>query len=197
VIGLYHPGDSWLHRVPAGAKLVALAGLVALVATINAPLPLLALGALVAALYGTAGIPARLALAQLRPLLWFGVVLAAIQVLLAGWLRATLVVGSLLVAVAAAGLVTLTTRTTAMLDTLERALGPFRRFGVDPPRVALMLALAIRAVPVVSALAAEVRAAQRARGGGDLRTFAVPFVVRTLRHADAVGEALAARGLDD
>ncbi|HEX2361852.1 MAG TPA: energy-coupling factor transporter transmembrane component T, partial [Jiangellaceae bacterium] len=65
-------------------------------------------------------------------------------------------------------------------------------------RVALVLALAIRAVPVVAGLASEVRDAQRARGiAADPRSFAVPFVVRSLRHADALGEALAARGLDD
>ena len=31
----------------------------------------------------------------------------------------------------------------------------------------------------------------------DPRTYGVPLTVRTLRHADAIGEALAARGLDD
>ncbi len=53
-------------------------------------------------------------------------------------------------------------------------------------------------MPVVVGLAEEVREAQRARGlGASPRAFAVPLVVRTLRHADALGEALAARGVDD
>jgi biotin transport system permease protein len=53
-------------------------------------------------------------------------------------------------------------------------------------------------VPVVVGLAEEVRDAQRARGlAASPRAFAVPLIVRSLRHADALGEALAARGLDD
>ena len=45
-------------------------------------------------------------------------------------------------------------------------------------------------------LAAEVRDAQRARGvRPSLRAALVPFVVLSLRHADQLGEALAARGV--
>jgi biotin transport system permease protein len=198
VIGLYVPGDSLLHRAPAGLKLVVLAAAVTVIVLLDDPWQLALAAAAVAALYLVAGIPPATALAQVRPLLWFAVVLLAVHTVLNGWMRAAVVVGSLVVAVAAAALVTLTTRTTALLDTVERALRPARRLGVDPARVALMLALAIRAVPVVADLAGEVRDAQRARGAGvDLRTFAVPLVVRTLRRADAMGEALAARGLDD
>jgi biotin transport system permease protein len=53
-------------------------------------------------------------------------------------------------------------------------------------------------VPVVVGIAEEVRDAQRARGlRGSPRAYAVPLVIRALRHADALGEALAARGVDD
>ncbi len=70
--------------------------------------------------------------------------------------------------------------------------------GVDPERIGLLLSLGIRSVPVVVGLAEEVREAQLARGlGMSPRAFAVPLVVRSLRHADALGEALAARGVDD
>ena len=50
----------------------------------------------------------------------------------------------------------------------------------------------------IADLAARVREAQRARGvERSVRAFAVPLVVSALRHADALGEALSARGLDD
>jgi biotin transport system permease protein len=69
---------------------------------------------------------------------------------------------------------------------------------VDPERVALVLALAVRSVPVITELAAEVQQARAARGAErSLRAFAVPFVIRSLRHADRLGEALEARGVDD
>ena len=62
----------------------------------------------------------------------------------------------------------------------------------------VLVALGIRCVPVVIGLAEEVRDAQRARGlGASPRAFAVPLLVRSLRHADALGEALTARGADD
>jgi biotin transport system permease protein len=111
---------------------------------------------------------------------------------------AVVVTGSLLLAVAAAGLVTLTTRTQDLLDAVVAALRPLRRVGVDPERVGLLLALTIRSVPVLVGLAGDVRDARRARGAErSVRAFAVPLVIRAVRHADRLGEALAARGVDD
>ena len=53
-------------------------------------------------------------------------------------------------------------------------------------------------VPVVAGLAREVREAQIARAAThSVRAFAVPLLVRALRDADAIGDALAARGFDD
>ena len=77
-------------------------------------------------------------------------------------------------------------------------LGPLRRVGVDAERIGLMLALAVRSIPVLVGLAEEVRQARAARGvQRSVRAFAVPFTIRALRHADRLGEALAARGVDD
>jgi biotin transport system permease protein len=137
-------------------------------------------------------------LSQLRPLLGLAVVLAAFQWWLNGWRTAVVVVGVLAVLVLLAALVTLTTRTSALVDAVVRLCGPLRRVGVEPERVGLLLALGIRSVPVVVGLAQQVREAQLARGlGASPTAFAVPLVVRSLRHADALGEALAARGVDD
>jgi biotin transport system permease protein len=196
--GLYSPGDSLLHRLGAGTKLLGLAAL--LTALVLAASVEAVVAGLVVALvgYAIAGVGWRVALAQVWPLRWFAAVLVALQWWLAGPVTALVTVGSLVVAVALAGLVTVTTRVSAMLDVVARLAAPLARVGVDPDRVGLMLALGIRAVPVVAGLAAEVREAHRARGlPPDPRTYAVPLVVRTLREADAVGEALAARGLDD
>jgi biotin transport system permease protein len=107
-------------------------------------------------------------------------------------------VGVIVSLVLLAALVTLTTRTTDMVDAVVHALRPLRRLGVQPERVGLLLALGIRSVPVVVGLAEEVRDAQRARGlTASPRAFAVPLIVRSLRHADALGDALVARGVDD
>ncbi len=196
--GLYAPGASVLHRCPAGAKLGALAAVLTALVLVGSPAAVAA-GALLAALgYAVAGVGWQVALGQVWPLRWFVLVLVAVQLWLGGPERAVVGAGGLVVAVALAGLVTVTTRVSAMLAAFTVLLRPLRPLRVDPDRVALVLALAVRAVPVVTELARQVREAHEARGlPADPRTFAVPLVVRTLRQASALGEALAARGLDD
>jgi biotin transport system permease protein len=192
-IGLYHPGNSWLHRCPAGVKVLAL--LVSLPFTLWYPLPALAAAVL---LYGFARIPWRLAVAQVRPLVLILVLTAGFQAITMGPYRAVTVTVGLFVSVALAGLVTLTTRVSAMLDVIAAAVRPLRRFGVDPDRFALLLALTIRSVPLLVTIVDTVRQAPRARGAPrNPLAFAVPGVVRALRAADALGEALTARGFDD
>lgn len=195
--GLYHPGTTMLHRLPAGVKLAGLAAGITVVLLLDRRwLP--AAGGGIGILYAAARIPPRLALAQVRPLLWFAVFLLVLQALLTDWQRAVSVVLTLVLGVALAGLVTLTTRVSAMLDVVEALLGPLGRFGVRPDRVGLVLALAVRGVPVIAGIAGTVRDAHRARGS-TVAPWAVlvPVVVRVLRHADSLGDALAARGVDD
>jgi biotin transport system permease protein len=197
-LGLYVPGTSLLHRTPAGAKLLALvAAGVATVVVRHGWQVLVALG-LVLVGYAAAGLRPAVAARQLRPLLWVLVGTAAVHVVVSGWERAAVVVGVLAALVMLASLVTLTTRTTDLVDAVVLGCRPLRLLGVDPERVGLMIALGLRCVPVVVGLAEEVRDAQRARGlTASPRAFAVPLIVRSLRHADALGEALTARGLDD
>jgi biotin transport system permease protein len=197
-LGLYVPGTSLLHRTPAGAKLLALvAAGVATVVVRHGWQVLVALG-LVLVGYAAAGLRPAVAARQLRPLLWVLVGTAAVHVVVSGWERAAVVVGVLAALVMLASLVTLTTRTTELVDAVVLGCRPLRVLGVDPERVGLMIALGLRCVPVVVGLAEEVRDAQRARGlTASPRAFAVPLIVRSLRHADALGEALTARGLDD
>ena len=148
--------------------------------------------------YAVARVPLRALARQVVGLAWVAVPLLAFQWVSTSWRTGVGVVGSFVALVLLAGLVTLTTRTTAMVDVVVRGAGWLRRFGVDPQRVGLMLALGIRSVHVVLGLAQEVREAQHARGlRSSPRAFAVPLIVRSLRHADRLGEALSARGVDD
>jgi len=197
-VGLYVARDSVIHRLPAGVKLIAL--IAAAVAThwVSTPVRVGIAALVVVLLFGCARIPWRVVRDQARPLTVFVVVLGLFQWLVAGWRTAIVVVGVLALLMMLANLVTLTTRTSAMLDTVVRASGPLRHVGLDPERIGLILALGIRSVAVVTSLGSEIREAQLARGiRPGARTFAVPLLVRSLRHADALGEALAARGVDD
>ena len=198
LLGLYLPGRSVLHRAPAAAKLIGLV-LLAVVTQLLSPWWARCLVlVLVCCLYPLARIDVRFALRQLRPLWWMLAAIGIGQLVFATWQLAVSVVATIALLVLAAGLVTLTTTTTALSDVVVAALGPFRRFGVNPERVGLLIALSIRAVPVVLGLAEQIRDAQRARGlTASPRAFAVPLLVRALRHAQRMGDALVARGLDD
>lgn len=194
----YVPGRSPVHRAPARLKLAVLAvgllalGLVRTPVTVGAGLAVTVLLCLVSRL------PARALWALLRPTLLVGAIVAALQLWLAGPVTAAVTVGWLMAAVVAAGLVTATTPMQDVLDALVSLVRPLRRLGVDPDRVALTLALAVSSVPVVMRLAAEVRQARMARGAErSVRALVVPLVIRTVRHADRLGEALRARGVDD
>ncbi|MFD4443380.1 energy-coupling factor transporter transmembrane component T family protein [Nocardia sp. NPDC058519] len=199
MIGLYCPGDSLLHRMPAGVKLaLLLVSILALTVFVRGPLGVLVAVALVVGLFALARISWRVAFAQVRPVLWMTAIIGVFQLLTTSPMRAVVVCGVLLVSVALAALVTVTTRVTDMLDALTRALGPLRRAGVNPERVGLLLALAIRCVPLLAQIVHDVGEARRARGVSWSATALVtPVLVRALRTADAMGEALAARGVDD
>jgi biotin transport system permease protein len=197
-LGLYRPGRSVLHRTRPGLKLLLLLAAGAGSVLLDRPWQVAAALLAVLAGYAVAGLPVRAVARQARPLGWLLLAVGGFHAVVSGWERAVVVTGAILGLVLLAGLVTLTTRTTELVDTVGRALRPLRRLGVDTDRVGLLLALGIRSVPVVLGIARDVRDAQWARGvPARPTTYAVPLVIRSLRHADSLGEALVARGIDD
>ncbi|TFB65059.1 energy-coupling factor transporter transmembrane protein EcfT [Cryobacterium sp. Hz9] len=197
MIGLYSPGTSLIHRAPTLLKLFLLSLCVVLIG--SSPNPWIVGGAAagVVLLFLAARVPVRAAAAQIAPILLILLVAVPIQGLLSGWTVAALMAGRLLVAVALATLFTMSTTVTAVLEAFQKLLRPFRRF-IDTDRVGLLVALTIRCIPLVSDIVREVFEARTARGTrGSLLSIAVPVVVRSLYAADALGEALVARGLDD
>ncbi|SEB84938.1 biotin transport system permease protein [Paramicrobacterium humi] len=197
-LGQYRAGSSILHRLPAGAKLLGLV-LLAVVITVPAPAAWNLGGAavLVIALYLVAGLGLGELWRQVLAIRLLIVFVVAVPLL---FMPIPTVLGNaarMVLVLLLAALVTLTTRTSAMLDTVQRALVPFRRLGVNPDRIGLVLALTIRAVPVITGLAEQLRDAQRARGGRlSVRAYVVPLLVQSLRHADDTADALAARGVE-
>ncbi|TFB48973.1 energy-coupling factor transporter transmembrane component T family protein [Cryobacterium tagatosivorans] len=197
MIGLYSPGRSVVHRAPTLLKLVLLSVGVVVIGVLQQPWQLAVAALVVLTLFVIARIPPRAAVAQIAPILWMLVIVVPIQGLLAGWLVAGLMAGRLITAVALAALFTLTTTVTSVLEAFQRMLRPFGRW-IDADRIGLLVALTIRCIPLVTEIVTEVLEARRARGTrGSVMALAVPVVVRSLYAADALGEALVARGLDD
>lgn len=197
LVGVHQPGDSLLHRTPAGLKLLVLAGFsVAVVATRSAALaPVFLALALVAAAVGRVRVGTLVRAA--RAVLVLALLAGAVQWWVDGPAKAVETLVDLLALALAAITLSATTPVNAVLDALVRGLSPLRRVGVPPERVALAVSLAIGALPGTVALALETRDAARARGLRHPRAYLTPFVVRVVARAHEQGDALAARGLGD
>jgi biotin transport system permease protein len=196
LLGLYRPGHTWLHRLPAGAKLLALlvSGLAAAVAT--GPLSAVALVVVAVTLLAWAGGLRRRTLRGLRGLALVLVLLGAFHVWSSGWPRAVERVGDLLALVLLATVVTITTPTDDVVDAVTRALRPFRRFGVNPDAIGLAFSLMLRAIPSTAVNADATKPAGRARGlERSPRARLTPLVIRVVARARMTGEALHARGV--
>jgi biotin transport system permease protein len=202
-LALYVPRASPVHRLPAGVKLLALAGLAVLVFAV--PTLPVAAGTLVGVvLVGTlvARLPIALLARQARAVAVWVVAIVAVHALVTDWLTGLETALRLLALVLAAAVVTATTRVTAMVAVVERVCAPLRFLGVRPARIGLALAMALRFIPLVAERADRIREAQAARGGSvrgvrGLTTIVVPLLVQVLQLAHTVSEALDARGADD
>lgn len=197
-VGLYRPGTTVLHRLPAGVKLLGLALLSVAIVALRGPVSAAAFFgvALVVGLVGR--LPLRLTARALRGVLLLAVVVALVQWWFSGPGRAAESLLDLLSLALLALTLTVTTATTAILDTVVRRLRPLRHVGVDPERVALTIGLAVQAMPGTLALAQETRDAARSRGlERSPRAYLTPFVIRVVARAHETGDALKARGLGD
>ncbi len=198
LLGAYRPGTTFWHRRTAGAKLIAVFAVGILVVAVHGPLSSIVFVAGALGLIRWSGAGLRLLLGTLRGLLLVLVLLAIYQSWQHGWPRAVETVGDLMALVLVATVLTVTTPVDEMLDTIARALRPFRRVGVNPDAVALGFSLMIRAIPTTIEIADETRDAAVARGlQRSVRARLTPLVIRVVAHARATGDALHARGIGD
>lgn len=197
-LGLFVPGDTVLHRLPPGPKVLGL--FVLSIVVVAASGPWLPVGVFVVAV-GVAlhvGIPRRTLVATLRPLALIMLIAVGFQWWTRGWEAALEVFATVLALVVAASILTATTATDEMLDAIVRWLAPFRRFGVNPDVVALSFSLVMTSIPTLFTIFAETRDAAVARGlGRSPRATLTPAAIRVVAHAYATGDALHARGILD
>ena len=198
LFGLYVPGMTWLHRLPAGIKLALMVAVSVVPLTLRELWLSLALLAAIMVLLAATRLPWRTCFA-LAPVLWVMVgLLFGYQLVWGTWAIGLMVGANLVLCVYAARVLTLTTPAPALLDALVVLARPVRWVGGSPERVGLAAALMIRSVPYLLGSFAEVRAAARARGlERNLWAQLTPVIVGAVAYAKATGEALAARGLTD
>ena len=191
---LYSDIPSWLHKVPAGAKLLVLAlcGLGLLFVTdVRGQAAAFAVVALLYASLGAASRPTRrLVLVALVASLLVGALHAATGqpwVGLSSGLR-------MMSATMLGAMLTATTRFGDLLDVAEWLLAPLARFGVPVERLALQLGLMMRFAEQFFVQWQRLADAYQVRTGrsGGLRLFA-PLSIHMLITARKVADALAIR----
>lgn len=186
---LYRSGHSIIHRSPAWLKLLLLAISLVIISIIEKSwLSSSTVLALVLALYFCSGFSAALiarALWQLKMLL---VIVWLPQLIFNGFERGTIFSVVVFSGVLLAGLISLTTKTSEIVEVVA-AVSRSKSF-------ALLIALSINSIAVVTTSARAIAEAGKARGvkPNPIRNLVTLFVV-SLRNADDYAEALSARGI--
>ena len=196
MLTLTSPVEIWAHRLPAGAKLAALALSTTGLFLLTSPLPLSLAAVACIGLYLTGGRAfAMTGLRLLRPL-WPFVLVVGLWHL---WTRdlggGAAILLRMVTAVALANFVTMTTRLSDMIAVFQWLARPLTPLGLSPRRLALAMALVIRFIPVMLDRLGQITQSWSARSPRPPRwRVLVPATLAALDDADRAAEALRARG---
>jgi energy-coupling factor transport system permease protein len=219
-IGQYFPGHSAFHRMDPRMKILLAVGYI-VVLFIPTNLAGLAVGGAVLFLaYGISGIPGRMALNSIKPVLPIIVFTAAlnmffvegrtlfslwfVRVTREGVLLAALMSLRIVCLIAGTSLLTYTTSPIALTDGIERLFNPLRRFGLPVHELAMMMTMALRFIPTLIEESDKIMSAQKARGadmesGGIVQRakalipILIPLFVSAFRRADDLALAMECR----
>lgn len=189
MISLYRPGNSLIHRMPVGWKLIALAVSLGLISYVPKGLiSSLVIAGSVVVLYAVAGLKPIELLKQLWQMKILLLIVLLPQLVFAGIERGSYNTVSVFSGVLLAALVSLTTKTNEIVELIKRIT---RSQGF-----ALLIALSINSIALVAGFSKSITEAGLARGvkPNPIRQIVTLFVV-SLRYADDYAEALAARGV--
>lgn len=194
---LYIPGNSWLHNVRAGRKLLMLILLGAGLVVVHNLLVLACVLLVVAGLIYPTGISFKKLWFQLKAFSWFVLLLALYSAFVQSPLAALETFLRLSSLILAALLVSMTTTITQMMEVVEWLLKPLDKMGwVDVTQISLAFGLTMRLIPELSVQWSDIREAQTARGiKPGVITMLLPMLVRTLRRAQELSEAIDARAV--
>ena len=194
MIGLYQHRDSIIHKTPAGAKLgLLLCGGTTLFFLQNIPALLFTLIGVVL-LYPLARLSPKDFWSQLKIAWLMLFCVFVVQWAFSGILEAIASVVRLATLLFLASWVTLSTRSSDLIDAVLPFLRPLEYLGVDTDKIALLLSLTVTYIPLLFTHYQQLRDAQRARCiDPTLFALLVPLLVQVLKMADQLAEAIDAR----
>ena len=196
MLTLTSPQKTIFHKISASQKLLALCVLSTALFQVGSLFILSGLIFTMMALYLAQGWSfARFGARMLWPLWPFVAIIALYHGVTNDIETGGEIILRMLIAVALANLVTMTTTLNDMIDVLMRLLRPLNWFGVSTKPVAITIALFIRFIPTLIDRSITMLAALRARSAGKSGwRIIVPLTLSVLNDAEHVANALRARG---
>ena len=220
ILGQYVPGKSPLHRLNPLVKIIFTVAFIAALFIINKPLPYAVFTIYVVTLVIISGVPVKMILKGIRPMLWIFIFTAVLNVFMTpgetlwsffvlkitreGVYAGALMTVRLLYLIIGTSLLTLTTSPIQLTDGIEKLLNPLRKIKVPSSEIAMMMTIAIRFIPTLAEETDKIMKAQTARGA-DFETgniikrakamvpLLVPLFVSAFRRADELATAMEAR----
>ncbi len=221
-IGQYCEGNSVLHRMDPRAKIVAAILYIVVIFLAKNLFGFVLLCASAALLIAVSGIPARIILKSMKPLMFIILFTAVINIF---WMQGeTLLVHFWIINIYAEGIfnalmialriillligtsifMTYTTTTIALTDGLEQLLAPFAKLKLPVHEFSMMMTIALRFIPTLVEETQKIMNAQKARGAdfstGSLMQRAkalvpilVPLFISAFRRADELATAMECR----
>ena len=219
-LGQYFPGNSFLHKLDPRMKLGLVVLLIVNIFVAQTPMAYVAAALLIVLAVAVSGIPARLILKSLKPLIFIIVLTTVINIfytpgeVLAQWwifritaegiYRAAFMAIRIILLVVGTSLLTYTTSPIMLTDGLERVLSPLKKIKVPVYEFSLMMTIALRMIPTLVEEVDKITSAQKARGAqletGNLFQRAkalvpilIPLFVSSFRRADELAIAMECR----
>jgi len=221
-LGQYLPGDTIIHRLDPRVKILSVVALSILIFGATPAEILLISAFLAAVIHATRMTPVQ-ALGALRPVAVFMAMIFLVHLFFTegrpilslaplpvritqeGLVRGVYVTWQFAGLVLSAAVLTLTTPPSDLVGGIERLLRPLSRVGIPSQDLAVMIAMALRFMPMLLEEYDRLRMAQMARGADfttgslALRTravaaLAVPLLLSAFRRADELAVAMEARG---
>lgn len=191
---LYSEDSTWLHRWPAGLKLLLLAAFGTLLFLIASPFLLAGCGAICLILWFSLGQATQIARRLMRSVIIAALLVAGFHVFLGNPELAAVSALRLVCASTLGIALTITTRPSDLVEVLEWLLSPLARLGIPTERVAMQIALMLRFTEHFFVQWKKLDDAYRLRTGksGGLRLIA-PLTIHMLQATRRVADALWAR----
>jgi energy-coupling factor transporter transmembrane protein EcfT len=221
-LGQYLPGDTVVHRLDPRVKILSVVALSILIFGAT-PAEILLISVFLLAVIRVARMKPAQALGALRPVAVFMAMIFLVHLFFTegrtilslaplpvritqeGLVRGVYVTWQFAGLVLGAAVLTMTTPPSDLVGGIERLLRPLSRVGIPSQDLAVMIAMALRFMPMLLEEYDRLRMAQMARGADfttgnlALRTravaaLAVPLLLSAFRRADELAVAMEARG---